>query len=272
VTALLSHGMQVHSLVGQLHSHEAQAPERFAACPPAATRPPPLPPQNAQAPTLLGGLGEGGRGRSASASVGASGSALESGARWDGLSATIAGRVNVSPKRLVEPGPSDAQLHGLLQLAAAAPDHGQLMPWRFVLVPQAQRPRLGEAFVQALIARDPSATVEQIDSAREKALRAPLLLLAVACHGRSEARIPVCEQLVSLGAAVQNVLLGAQALGFGSGLTSGQAMDSEPLRALFGLQAHEAAVCFVNIGTVGKHKASNRVRPAPEEFLCVLGG
>ena len=56
--------------------------------------------------------------------------------------ALIGSRLNVSPKRLVEPGPSSEQLHALLCLAAAAPDHGLLTPWRFIIVAAAQRHRL----------------------------------------------------------------------------------------------------------------------------------
>jgi nitroreductase len=189
---------------------------------------------------------------------------------FDSVHATVTGRANVSPKRLVAPGPSTQQLRTLLAMAAAAPDHGHLLPWRFVLIPQQQRQRLGDAFVSALIARDPCATQEQLESAAEKAHRAPLLLLAVACTGHPDSGIPALEQLVSLGAAIQNLLLGATALGFGSGLTSGQAMDSEPLRALFRLGSNESAVCFVNIGTVSEHKRSKRARPERDAFVSTL--
>mgnify|MGYP000290535259 CR=1 FL=1 len=48
----------------------------------------------------------------------------------------------------------------------------------------------------------------------------------VACHGRSAAGVPVCEQLVSLGAAVQNMLLGAQALDQGRGDHLGDGIDA----------------------------------------------
>ncbi|NWG73289.1 MAG: hypothetical protein HXY24_01535, partial [Rubrivivax sp.] len=40
----------------------------------------------------------------------------------------IATRRHVSPRRLVEPGPTCAQLEAMLTLAAAAPDHGLLTP------------------------------------------------------------------------------------------------------------------------------------------------
>lgn len=182
----------------------------------------------------------------------------------------IGSRQNVSPKRLVEPGPSAQQLDGLFVLAAAAPDHGMLTPWRFVIVPQEKRCLLAEVFALALIDRDPGATLLQIEAAREKAHRAPLLMLAVArLVSEQEPEIPNFERIVSLGCAVQNLLLGAHAMGFGSGLTSGQAMTSKRLRDLFELGDDEAAVCFVNVGSVGKQKPA-RVRHAPDRFVSTL--
>jgi len=186
--------------------------------------------------------------------------------------ALIGSRQNVSPKRLIEPGPSGEQLDALLSLAAAAPDHGLLMPWRFILVPAGQRHRLAEAFALALIDRDPGATLEQIESAREKAHRAPLLLVAVACLGPRAPNTPTLERMVSMGAAIQNLLLGAHAMGFGAGLTSGQAMASPRMRDLCDLAEGESAVCCVNIGTVSKQKSVARVRPLPAAFMSEMAG
>jgi len=186
--------------------------------------------------------------------------------------ALIGSRQNISPKRLVEPGPSAEQLHGLLSLAAAAPDHGLLTPWRFIMVPGDQRHRLAEVFALALIDRDPGATLEQIESAREKAYRAPLLMVAIACLGEREPNTPALERMVSMGAAIQNLLLGAHAMGFGAGLTSGQAMSSARLSVLLGLTDGEAPVCCINIGTVTTRKTSLRVRPSPSDILSVFGG
>ncbi len=75
---------------------------------------------------------------------------------------------------------------------------------------------------------------------------------------------------MSLGCAIQNILLSAQAAGFGAGLTSGQAMTSPHLRALFGLRPNEQAVCCINIGTVSKRKPP-RVRPVLADFVTYLG-
>jgi len=201
--------------------------------------------------------------------------------------ALIHSRQNVSPRRLHEPGPSAEQLQDILGTAAAAPDHGHLMPWRFVIVPIDQRARLAEVFGLALVDRDPGATPAQIENACEKAYRAPFLMLAIArlteldttsavvpvrgAHHpeSSEAEVGDAERLVSFGCAIQNMLLSAHAAGFGTGLTSGQAMASPRLRALFGLLANETAVCCINIGTVTKHKPM-RVRPNLASYISSL--
>jgi nitroreductase len=183
----------------------------------------------------------------------------------------ISSRHNVSPKRLVEPGPDADQLDALLSLAAAAPDHGLLTPWRFIVVPVEERDKLAEAFALALLDRAPDATLEQIESAREKAWRAPLVMVAVACLGPREPDTPALERMISMGAAIQNILLGAHAMGFGAGLTSGRAMASPRMARLCSLGEGEVAVCCVNIGTVSRRHAAPRSRPTAGELVTVLG-
>lgn len=183
--------------------------------------------------------------------------------------ALITSRQNISPKRLVEPGPNPEERVRLFRAAAAAPDHGLLMPWRFVIVPQERRSALANTFALALIDRDPGASLEQIEAAREKAYRAPLLMLVVAKLGECEPAIPSLERMVSVGCAVQNMLLSAHSMAYGSSLTSGQAMCSPRMRQLFRLADGEEAVCFINIGTVSKRKVG-RVHPEPSSFVSHL--
>ncbi|MDO8318210.1 nitroreductase [Rhodoferax sp.] len=181
----------------------------------------------------------------------------------------ITSRQNILPKRLAAPGPSDAQVNDMFLAAASAPDHGMVMPWRFVLVPSSRRAVLADAFGLALAERDASATPEQIEQAREKAFRAPFLALAIARLGPSEPDIAPLERMVSVGAAIQNFLLCAHSMGFGSSLTSGQAMHSAALRQLFALTEGEQAVCCINVGTVIKRKPA-RLRPDVAAFVSSL--
>ena len=184
--------------------------------------------------------------------------------------ALLQARQTILPKRLMEPGPSAAELHTIVSAAAHAPDHGQLLPWRLVCVPPAQRAALAEAFAAALLTRDASATPEQLAQARDKAFRSPVLLLLVVDGLRGDPEIDLHERLLSAGCAVQNILLMATALGYGSALTSGKALQSAPLRALFGLTEGQHAVCFVSLGSVQSRKPP-RLRPVLADYFTTLG-
>jgi len=96
-----------------------------------------------------------------------------------------------------------------------------------------------------------------------------LLMLAVARLRDDDADIPPHERIVSAGCAIQNLLLMAHALGFGAALTSGKALASAPLRALFGLGEHEQALCFISVGTVTRAKPA-RERPQPSQYVSTL--
>ena len=182
--------------------------------------------------------------------------------------ALMQSRQTVLPKRLVAPGPDASQFDLILNAAASAPDHGQLLPWRFVIVPQAARAALAQAFGAALLARDACATLDQVAQAQEKAYRSPLLMLLVV-NDEGDADIDLAERTVSAGCAVQNMLLMATALGFGSALTSGKALKDDGLRRLFGLDAADHALCFISLGTVQSRKPP-RLRPLPADFVGSL--
>lgn len=178
-------------------------------------------------------------------------------------------RQTVLPKRLLEPGPTPPQLQQILVAASAAPDHGKLMPWRFVQIPGSARHRLAKVFEDALSARDPQATPAQLAQAAEKAYRAPTLILAIAKTAEANTGIDSYERMVSIGCAIQNMLLVATAMGYGSALTSGKALRSNQLRSLFSLNEGEVATCFLSIGSVSK-RTPTRIRPDVNDYLTTL--
>lgn len=181
----------------------------------------------------------------------------------------IHGRTHISPKRLGNPGPNSAQKETILRAANAAPDHGRMVPWRFIEIQESSRDNLGEVFYQCLLERDQQATPIQLQEAREKAFRGPLLLLAIANYRDAGSDISKQEKLISLGCAIQNILLSAYALGFGSGLSSGRALQSDRIRALFQLTKDEEPICFITIGTVLKNKP-DRIRPGLSQYHSIF--
>ena len=155
-----------------------------------------------------------------------------------------------SPVQLVGPGPSPAQLQTLLGAAARAPDHGRMQPWRFVLIEGEARNRFGAVMAQSLKRREPDAPEGKLDAERKKPLRAPLVVVVVAAV-RQNPKVPDIEQVVASGAAAQNMLVAAHALGFGGFWRTGAAAyDAEVKRAL-GLGEHDTIVGFIYLGSVG---------------------
>ena len=181
----------------------------------------------------------------------------------------IHGRTHISPKRLGRPGPDPSQNEIILLAANAAPDHGRMVPWRFIEIQESSRAALGEVFRQCLLDRDQDATLIQQQEALNKASRGPLLLLAIANYKDSNEGISKQEKLISLGCAIQNILLSAYAFGFGSGLSSGRALQSDRIRNLFQLTKDEEPICSITIGTVLKNKPG-RTRPSLSEYHSIF--
>lgn len=178
-------------------------------------------------------------------------------------------RQTVLPRYLVEPGPQGQALEMILAAAAHAPDHRQIRPWRLIRVDAGARTALGEVFARALLARDAHATDNEQAQAREKALRSPLLLLAVVDGQKGDAQISLNERVLSAGCALQNMMLMATALGYASALTTGKALHDGGLRELFGLTPVEQALCFLSIGRAASRRPG-KSRPLPSEYLNVL--
>ena len=93
-------------------------------------------------------------------------------------------RRSIKPIELAGPGPSAAEIETLLTVASRVPDHGKLVPWRFIIfegearLPPARRsPRRF-----APNTRRPSR--EQVDAERTRLARAPLVIAVVSRAGR----------------------------------------------------------------------------------------
>jgi nitroreductase len=157
-------------------------------------------------------------------------------------------RYSTPAKALAEPAPDDAQLKQILQVAMSAPDHGRLYPYRFITIRGDARYRLSEIFVQATRQREPEVDAAYLAKQREKPLRSPLIVVVVATLIESE-KIPEIEQMLSAGAAAHNILLGANALGFGSVWLTGANAYDDYVRGELGINDDERIVGFVYIGT-----------------------
>jgi nitroreductase len=173
----------------------------------------------------------------------------------------LSSRLSVPSRLLGEPGPSTEDEARLFQLAVRVPDHGRLTPWRFITLRGDARLRFGDALVALRIAREPGLEPTALDKDRERYRYAPLVVVVVASTTPGH-KIPLAEQVQSAGLSAYNLLLGAQALGYGAQWLTGWAAYDADVARLLGLGPDERVVGFVHVGTP-RETAAERARPDP---------
>lgn len=185
----------------------------------------------------------------------------------------IAGRRSIG--RLVDPAPDEAALQAVLAAAVAAPDHGQLRPWRFVVFRGDGRRDLGAVYAQAHAAREPELDAGALEKTAAKPLRAPLIV-AVVCtpvtadEAWNGKHIPTWEQTAAAAAATQNLCLAAHAMGYGSIWRTGWFGDAPEVRGALDLTAAEHVVGWVYLGTTPGGATQAPRRPATLEDRVTL--
>jgi nitroreductase len=167
--------------------------------------------------------------------------------------------------KLGDPAPDEETVRLALEAAVRAPDHGLLRPWRLLLVRGPARERLGRVMRDALAYRKPGASPEELDKEQGKPLRAPLLIV-VAAHVQDSPKVPAIEQVLSAGAAAQNILLVLHARGYAGMWRTGPAAYDARVKEALGLQADDAIVGFIYAGTA-RVPAPPIARPATAQFV-----
>ncbi|MEM8935484.1 MAG: nitroreductase [Pseudomonadota bacterium] len=166
---------------------------------------------------------------------------------------------------LGEPGPDDATLQKMLAIAARAPDHRRLTPFRFVLFRGDARAQFGDVLARAYRDNEPAAETERVALEGRRFLRAPVVV-AVISSVNPESRTPEWEQILTVGAVCQNLLLASSAYGFAAQwLTEWYAFDENVGDAL-GLGENERVAGYIYIGTA-RDLPRERARPVLTELI-----
>lgn len=173
-------------------------------------------------------------------------------------------RRSVPALQLGEPGPDRQQLEQLFAAALRVPDHGKLTPWRLLVLEGDARSELGQRLATMHLKKEPDLPERKHLKDRERYEHAPLVVAVIAQLQADHPKIPVQEQLLSAGCVAYNLLLGAQALGFGAQWLTGWAAYDADAAQLLGLAQTERVISFVHIGTPAL-KMPERERPDPAD-------
>jgi nitroreductase len=180
-------------------------------------------------------------------------------------------RTRFSARSLGEPAPSAEAVQAMLESAGRAPDHGRLRPWRLILIDGDARLDFGKILADALSRRNPLANEQALAREREKALRAPLIIVVATRCDRSS-RIPIIEQIVSAGCAAHGIMLAAVAEGLGAMWRTGDpAYDSEVKKSL-GVEPDDFIIGFIYVGTDLGSRGAQPQRASREFAQSWTGG
>lgn len=180
-------------------------------------------------------------------------------------------RRSVPAAQLQAPGPTLEQLREIVATAIRVPDHGKLTPWRLIAFTGDTGTRYGEALA-ALHARiDPGVPEAKLAKDRERFAHSPTVLAVIARIDEHHPKIPAQEQLLSAGCLAFNLLLSAQAAGFGAQWLTGWSCYDHDAARLLGLADHERAIAYIHIGSRGV-EPPERSRPAVDDVLSAWQG
>jgi len=182
------------------------------------------------------------------------------------LLAALDQRRSTPSLQLGEPGPDAATVLRMLHSAVRVPDHGKLVPFRFIAIEGQARHALGDMLAARALQRDPQAPAAAVDKDRSRFSHAPLVLAVIARLHPDNPKVPEIEQWMTAGSVCFALLQAAQALGFGAQWLTGWAAFDADIAATLGLGGHEHVAGFIHIGTP-KIDVPERERPDPAALL-----
>src|SRR5690625_1975463 len=154
----------------------------------------------------------------------------------------------VSIAKVTAPAPNAEQREAIFRAATRAAEPRRFRPWRFFVVVGEGLRRLGHLFETAAREEAPEIPEKPLKALGNKPLRAPMIVVAIAtCEERPG--VPEVEQIVSTGAAVQNMLLAAYALGVGAFWRTGAMAYHPTIAKGLGLTDNEKIIGYLYLGT-----------------------
>ena len=150
------------------------------------------------------------------------------------------------------PAPTENQIKAAIDCAVTAPDHKKLQPWRFIITQGNARHELGRAFLAAAEAQAAQEGETLSEKARQKTYNMPLrapVIITVVTHMQAHKKVPPFEQMLSAGAAVQNLILALKAQGFSTVWRTGLLCNEPAVKEYFDVGPDDYVTAFVYTGS-----------------------
>lgn len=177
----------------------------------------------------------------------------------------LATRRSVVAKDMIEPGPDAAQIQAILSAGHRVPDHGKIGPWRFVVFQGEARAQFSQKLADIYAEENPDCKEKMLNFQAEILTRAPVVIAVISTAG-DHPKVPEWEQILSAGAACQNMLVAATAMGFGAQWLTEWYSYNHKVKALLEMEPHHQVAGFIYFGSY-LEKPEERKRPDLEERI-----
>lgn len=150
------------------------------------------------------------------------------------------------------PMPSTDELTIALRCAMTAPDHKELRPYRFTVMTGEALGRFGEVLLKAGVEKADRLDEALDDTARTKLINMPKrapMIITVATDYKSHPKVPEFEQLLCVGAVIQNLLLALESQGYHTVWRTGDLCNEPAIKAHFNVSDDNVVCGFVYVGS-----------------------
>jgi nitroreductase len=176
----------------------------------------------------------------------------------------LSNRRSLPAAQLQAPGPTPEQLREIIATAIRVPDHGKLTPWRVIVFSGDAGARFGAALADLHQRVDPGAPEHKLAKDRDRFAHSPVVLAVIARIDAEHPKVPAQEQLLSAGCVAFNLLLAAQAAGFGAQWLTGWSCYDRDAAKLLDLADNESVIAYIHVGARAA-EPPERKRPAAED-------
>ena len=186
------------------------------------------------------------------------------------LSEFLLNRRSIVVRNMADPGPTDDELEKILRAGMRVPDHGRLTPWRFIIIRGDARDKMGNILGDAFLKENPDCIEEQVEIEKERFSRAPIVI-AVVSRTNPAHKIPEWEQILSSGAACQNMLTSALSMGFAAQWITEWCAYNDDVKGALGLESLDRIAGFLYLGS-RTEDPTDRQRPEFEDIVSEWTG
>ncbi len=154
---------------------------------------------------------------------------------------------------------ADEAIHDLLELAHWAPTHGRTEPWHFMVYSGQAKTDFGKTHAELYWnnTSEEKRTQEVYDKWLHTPDKASHLLLTIMKRGDNP-KIPQLEEVAATAAAVQNILLGATAMGIASFLSTGGMISHPAMKHHLQLGEEDLVIGLIYLGYTDEPSAEGK--------------